>query len=98
VTEENAQCFRDGEDELPVREVEEELLTEQEDVVKTPFDKIRVQRNSNFDPERVGRFVHDLRSQVELGDLRAIYDDTRELVPEMQGPTYEEMMAHLRAG
>jgi len=80
----------------PGEKIEEELLTAQENIVKTPFDKVRMQRNSNHDPDRVGKFVHDLKSEVELGNLRAIYDQTKHLVPEMRGPSFEEMMGHVK--
>jgi FlaA1/EpsC-like NDP-sugar epimerase len=79
----------------PGEKLEEELLTAQENIVKTPYDKIRLQRNANFDPDRIAKFVHDLKSYAELGNLKAIYDDTRELVPEMKGPTFEEMMSRV---
>jgi len=81
----------------PGEKIEEELLTESENLVRTPFDKIRLQRNENFDPDRVERFVHDLKSNVELGNVKAVYNDMRELIPEMAGPSFEEMMRNMFA-
>lgn len=75
--------------------LEEVLLCEQEDVVPTGFDKIRVQKRNHHDPDRVERFIHDLKSNVELGNLRLIYDDIKELIPEMTGPDFEEMQQRM---
>ena len=75
--------------------LEEELLTEMENVVKTSFDKIRIQRNTNFDPDKVNAFVHNLKSNIDLCNLKAIHADIKDLIPEMVGPTYEEMMKNL---
>jgi len=72
--------------------IEEVLLCDEEDVIPTSFEKIRVQKRVVQDPDRIDRFVHDLKSNVELGNMRAIYDDIKELVPEMGGPTFEEML------
>jgi FlaA1/EpsC-like NDP-sugar epimerase len=77
--------------------IHEELLTAQENLVKTPFDKIRLQRNNNFDPDRIIRFIHDLKSNVEIGSVKAIYDDVNELIPEMVGPSFDEMMKNMFA-
>jgi len=77
--------------------IKEELLTAQENLVKTPFDKIRLQRNNNFDPDRIIRFIHDLKSNVEIGNVKSIYDDVNELIPEMVGPSFEEMMKNMFA-
>lgn len=71
--------------------IEEVLLCEQEDVIPTGFDKIRVQKRNNQDPEKVEKFIHNLKSNVELGNLRVIYDDIKDLIPEMTGPDFEEM-------
>ena len=57
--------------------IEEVLLCEQEDVVPTGFDKIRVQKRNHHDPDRVERFIHDLKSNVELGNMRLIYNDIK---------------------
>jgi FlaA1/EpsC-like NDP-sugar epimerase len=81
----------------PGEKIEEELLTESENLVRTRFDKIRLQRNENFDPDRIERFVHDLKSNVELGNVKAVYEDMRELIPEMAGPSFEEMMRNMFA-
>jgi hypothetical protein len=62
-------------------------------VVRTRFEKIRVQKNFRRDPERIERFVHDLKSNVDLGNIRAVYNDLQELVPEMIGPSFEELTA-----
>jgi FlaA1/EpsC-like NDP-sugar epimerase len=75
--------------------IEEVLLSAMENVVKTPFDKIRVQKNQHLDPDRVERFIHDMKSNVELGNIRAIYNDIRELIPEMTGPSFEELTANM---
>ncbi len=79
----------------PGEKMHEELLTAQENIERTQFEKIRLQRNGNFDPDRVSTFVHKLKSYVELGNLKAIYDDTYELIPEMKGPSFEEMMGRV---
>jgi FlaA1/EpsC-like NDP-sugar epimerase len=75
----------------------EELLTASENLVRTPFDKIRLQRNVHFDPDRIERFVHDLKSNIELGNIKAVYDDMRDLIPEMAGPSFDEMMKNMFA-
>lgn len=75
--------------------VEEVLLCEQENVVPTPFEKIRVQKRNIQDPDRVQRFIHDLKSNVDIGNLKAIYKDIQDLIPEMDGPTFEEMMERM---
>jgi FlaA1/EpsC-like NDP-sugar epimerase len=77
--------------------IEEELLTAQENLLPTTFDKIRVQKNSNFNPDRIDKFIHDLRSHVDLGNLKAVYGDIKDLIPEMKGPSFEEMMKNLFA-
>jgi FlaA1/EpsC-like NDP-sugar epimerase len=81
----------------PGEKIHEELLTASENLVLTPFDKIRLQRNENFDPDRIERFVHDLKSNVELGNVRAMYDDIQDLIPEMTGPTFDEMLKNMFA-
>jgi FlaA1/EpsC-like NDP-sugar epimerase len=81
----------------PGEKIHEELLTASENLVKTPFDKIRLQRNQNFDPDRVERFVHDLKSNVELGNIKAVYDDIKELIPEMAGPSFDELLKNMFA-
>jgi FlaA1/EpsC-like NDP-sugar epimerase len=75
--------------------IQEELRTSDENQLRTPFDKIRLQRNIKNDPDRINAFIHDLRSNIELCNLRAIYDDIVELIPEMQGPTFDEMMTNM---
>ena len=77
--------------------LEEELLTAQEDVVATSFDKIRLQKNKNFDPDRLHAFTHDLKSHIELGNIKAVYDDIREMIPEMTGPSFDELMKNMFA-
>jgi hypothetical protein len=32
---------------------------------------------------------------VELANLKGLYDGTKEMVPEMRGPTFEEMMSRV---
>jgi FlaA1/EpsC-like NDP-sugar epimerase len=81
----------------PGEKIEEQLLTAQENLAPTPFEKIRLQRNKNYDPERVARFVHDLKSHVELGNVKAAYNDVKELVPEMLGPDFEEFRRNMFA-
>jgi FlaA1/EpsC-like NDP-sugar epimerase len=81
----------------PGEKVEEELLTAQEDLVATPFDKVRMQKNANFAPDRIASFVHELKSNVDLGNLKALYNDIAELVPEMQGPSFEELKGNMFA-
>ncbi len=75
--------------------IEEVLLCDEENVVPTTFEKIRMQRRSDFRPERVEQFLHALKSNVDLGNMRAIYDDIKELIPEMTGPSFEEMMENM---
>src|SRR5512133_841718 len=75
--------------------IEEVLLCEEENVVPTTFEKIRMQRRNDFRPERVEQFIHALKSNVELGNMRPIYDDIKELIPEMTGPSFEEMMENM---
>ena len=53
--------------------------------------------SKNFDPDRVARFVHDLKSNVDLCNLKKVYADIRELIPEMQGPEFEEMLRNVFA-
>ena len=71
--------------------IEEVLLCEEENVIPTSFEKIRVQKRVTSDPDRIDRFIHDMKSNVDLGNLRALYTDIRELIPEMAGPSFEEM-------
>lgn len=75
--------------------IEEVLLCEQEDLIPTGFDKIRVQKRNHHDPDRVEKFIHDLKSNVELGNMRMIYNDIKELIPEMTGPDFEEMQQRM---
>jgi FlaA1/EpsC-like NDP-sugar epimerase len=77
--------------------IEEVLLCDQEDVVPTSFEKIRVQKRNNHNPDRVDKFIHDLKSHVELGNVKQIYNDIQELIPEMTGPTFEEMVERMFA-
>ncbi len=81
----------------PGEKVNEELLTASENLVQTQFSKIRLQRNQNFDPHRIERFVHDLKSNVELGNIKALYQDIHVLIPEMVGPTFDEMISNMFA-
>ncbi len=75
--------------------IEEVLLCEQEDVVPTGFEKIRMQKRNHHDPDRVEKFIHDLKSNIELGNMRLIYDDIKELIPEMTGPEFDEMQQRM---
>jgi FlaA1/EpsC-like NDP-sugar epimerase len=75
--------------------IEEVLLCEEEDVVPTSFDKIRVQKRNHINPDRIEKFLHDLKSNIDLGDIKSIYSDVKELIPEMTGPDFEEMMANM---
>jgi FlaA1/EpsC-like NDP-sugar epimerase len=81
----------------PGEKIIEELLTANENLIKTPFNKIRMQRNLNFNPDRVERFIHDLKSNVEIGNIRAIYNDIEELVPEMMGMQFDEIVKNMFA-
>ncbi len=81
----------------PGEKMEEELLTEDENLDKTPFDKIRVQRNGKHSPEEMERFLHGLKSNVELGDIKSLYNSITPLIPEMKGPTFEEMRENMFA-
>jgi FlaA1/EpsC-like NDP-sugar epimerase len=75
--------------------IEEVLLCEEEDVLPTSFEKIRVQKRNGHSPERVEKFIYDLKSNVDLGNMRAVYSDIQELIPEMTGPSFEEMMENM---
>ncbi|KMQ51555.1 UDP-N-acetylglucosamine 4,6-dehydratase [Chitinispirillum alkaliphilum] len=75
--------------------IEEVLLAEQENLIPTEFEKIRIQKRNENDPDRIEKFIHELKSHVELGNLPEIYRDIQELIPEMQGPTYEELMGRV---
>lgn len=79
----------------PGEKIHEELLTADENLLKTPFNKIRMQRNVNYDPDRIEKFVHELKSNVELGNIKAIYKDLQELIPEMTGPSFEELQKNM---
>jgi FlaA1/EpsC-like NDP-sugar epimerase len=79
----------------PGEKIEEELLTKQENLLATPFEKIRVQKNVNYDPDNVTKFLHSLKSHVEIGNMKAIYSDIVNLVPEMTGPSFEEVMKNM---
>ncbi len=81
----------------PGEKIFEELLTADENLLKTPFEKIRMQRNVNFDPEVVNKFVHDLKSHVDLGNIKGVYKDVKTLIPEMIGPTFEELRQNMFA-
>jgi FlaA1/EpsC-like NDP-sugar epimerase len=79
----------------PGEKIEEELLSKQENLVSTQFEKIRLQRNANYDPDIINSFLHHLKSNVEIGNLKMIYKDIRQLIPEMTGPSFEEMMKNM---
>ena len=79
----------------PGEKIEEELLTKQENLVATPFEKIRLQKNGNYDPDKVTKFLHNLKSHVEIGNMKAIYTDIVHLVPEMTGPSFDELMKNM---
>lgn len=79
----------------PGEKVEEVLLCEEEDVIPTSFEKIRVQKRQQQDPDRIDTFIHDLKSNVEIGNVRKLYDDIQKLVPEMVGPSFDEMVNHM---
>ena len=79
----------------PGEKIEEELLARQENLVSTQFEKIRLQRNTNFDPDVINGFLHHLKSNVEIGNLKAIHKDLHKLIPEMTGPSFEEMMKNM---
>lgn len=81
----------------PGEKIAEELLTAQENVVATAFDKITLQRNQNFDPERIKEFVRDLQSHLDSGNIEAMYEDIRDLIPEMKGPSFEEVLENMFA-
>jgi FlaA1/EpsC-like NDP-sugar epimerase len=79
----------------PGEKIEEVLLSDMENLIKTKFEKIRVQKNNLMEPEKIERFIHNLKSDVELGNIRSIYDQVRELIPEMTGPSFEELSANM---
>ncbi len=79
----------------PGEKLEEELLTKQENLVGTPFEKIRLQKNVNYDPDKISKYIHHLKSHVELGNMKAIYADIAHLIPEMTGPSFEEFLKNM---
>ncbi|MDD5673816.1 MAG: nucleoside-diphosphate sugar epimerase/dehydratase, partial [Chitinivibrionales bacterium] len=81
----------------PGEKLEEELLTKAENVSKTPFEKVRLQRNSNFEPDQVNKFIHHLKSNLELCHYKAIHDDICKMIPEMTGPSFEELSRNMFA-
>jgi len=81
----------------PGEKIREELLTEQENLESTPYEKLRIQNNSSFDPLRVEKFVHELKSLVELGNIKALYREMREMIPEMTGPEFAEFRKNVFA-
>ena len=81
----------------PGEKLEEELLTHQENLEKTAFEKIRLQRNANYDPDKVAGFVHDLKSVVDIGNIKGLHDLVKEMIPEMIGPDFEEMRRNMFA-
>jgi len=48
-------------------------------------------------PDQMDRVVYELKSNIELCNLKRIYDDIAELIPEMTGPGFEEMMKNVFA-
>lgn len=74
--------------------IREDILSDN-DFRKTSFDKIRIQKNNIFEPERIDQFIHDLKSNIELGNIKTIYKDIIELIPEMNGPTFEEVRKNM---
>jgi FlaA1/EpsC-like NDP-sugar epimerase len=54
----------------PGEKIQEELLTADENLIKTKFEKIRMQKNLKYEPDRIGEFVHELKSNVEIGNLK----------------------------
>jgi len=81
----------------PGEKLYEELLTSDENLMKTKFEKLRLQKNGNYDPELVAQFVFDLSRHLEKGDIESIYKDINLLIPEMTGPSYEEFRDHMFA-
>jgi FlaA1/EpsC-like NDP-sugar epimerase len=79
----------------PGEKILAERIASDENLLKTKFDKIRMQKNGKYEPDRINRFVHDLKSHVELANIKAIYQDIKELIPEMTGPTFEEMRKNM---
>jgi FlaA1/EpsC-like NDP-sugar epimerase len=79
----------------PGEKIYEELLTANENLVNTPFEKIRIQRNDNYDPDRMEQFLHDLRSDIELANIKGLHGHIKDLIPEMTGPSFEEMRANM---
>ncbi len=79
----------------PGEKTEEELLTKHENLLSTRFEKIRLQRNDNFDPDRITKFIHNLKSNIELGNCKAIYSDLIHLIPEMTGPSFDELLKNM---
>ncbi|MBN1127405.1 MAG: polysaccharide biosynthesis protein [Chitinispirillaceae bacterium] len=79
----------------PGEKVDEILLSDMENLVKTKFEKIRVQKNSMMEPEKIGKFIHHLKSDVELGNIRSIYEQITGLIPEMTGPSFEELSGNM---
>lgn len=81
----------------PGEKIEEVLLTHAEDSEPTIFEKVRLFRNKNYDPDRVSRFVHQLKSNIDLCHIKAIHADIKEMIPEMTGPEFDEVNRNLFA-
>jgi len=75
----------------PGEKIFEELLTQDENLQHTPYDKIRVQKNANNDPDLVKNTLANLAYQLESGSIEAVYDSVKTLIPEMQGPSLAEL-------
>lgn len=68
--------MRDGE------KLYEELLTANEDLLKTPFDKIRIQKPQEMNPDEVSRGIQNLREAVKSVDKEKLLNLVNTLVPE----------------
>jgi len=81
----------------PGEKIHEELLTADENLERTPFEKLRIQRNRKFEPDRMAKFIHDLKSDIQLCNIKSLYHNIKELIPEMVGPDFEEMVRNIFA-
>lgn len=61
----------------------EELLTASENVLKTPFEKIRVQKPQKINPEEVTKGLKELKEVLKKSDEVELMQILKKIVPEM---------------
>jgi FlaA1/EpsC-like NDP-sugar epimerase len=79
----------------PGEKIEEELMSVREDLMPTRFEKIRKLKNDLNEPDKMQKFTASLSLHIERANIKSLYDDAKSLVPEMTGPSFEEMTARL---